>query len=301
MYWALHEDTYDMQYLNICADILKKAKSEENLVDDRTGVGCYSDFARYITHDLRNGFPLLLCKFTSFKAMATEMLAFSRGVTNNNWLVERGCNIWTPWAREDGELGPIYGSQLRNFNGQGFDQLKFVVDTLKTNPSSRRIQFTYYNPLVLPDESLDHNTNINNGKAVLPPCHVLYNFNVEELNGEKYLNGSLTQRSADVPLGAPFNTAQLALWVHVLAHHTGLKVGKINHLMIDAHIYSNQVETMSECIKNVYKEPAKVFDGSYPELIIHADKDLPIDEYEIDNFEIINYNPMGKYKFDISV
>lgn len=292
-------DSYDNQYLKIIRDLVSKAENSEGYRLDRTKVGAFSDFGRHMEWDLSKGFPLLVSKFTAFKTMYTEMLFFIKGVTNNNWLTERNCNIWTPWANEDGELGPIYGSQLRNFNGAGFDQLEYVISLLKNNPSSRRIMFTYYNPLVLPEEGKAHKENIENGKAVLPPCHVLYMFDVEERNGVKYLNGSLSQRSADVILGVSFNFAQLALWVHILAHHTGMQPGKIFHFMNNAHIYANQVDDIKLWLEEVDKRKDENF--FYPKLEIIEDPSKPIEEYDLDSLRIVDYQHLGRFKFDIAV
>ena len=275
-------------------------KNNKGPKTDRTGVGTISEFAKHIEWDLSNGFPLLYSKFTAFKTMYTELQFFFKGLTNNNWLTERNCNIWTNWAREDGELGPIYGAQLRNFNNSGFDQLNYVIDLLKKNPSSRRIMFSYYNPLVLPVEGQDHSVNIDNGKAVLPPCHVLYMFNVEERDGEKYLNGSLTQRSADFLLGSPFNISQLALIVHILAHHTGMKPGKIFYYMNDCHIYLNQIEDMNKWLDFIYEE--HLMDKfTYPKLVINESPDTHPEDYGPDSLHIEGYNHLGKFRFAIAV
>lgn len=285
----------DYAYTNLIERIVAKSECA-NKREDRTGVGSYSLFSEVLEFDLSLGFPLMTCKFTSFKMMATEWMFFTRGITNNNWLTERGCNIWKPWANEDGELGPIYGAQLRNFNG--FDQLQYVVDTLKANPDSRRIMFTYYNPSVIPDEKKTHKENIDSGKAVLPPCHVLYVFSTEvRSDGKRYLNGHLTQRSGDVLLGIPFNISQLALWVEVLAHHCDLIPGKISHMIVDAHIYDNQLDDAKAFLLNVDYQNLQ----QAPTLKIIADRDKPIDEYELSDFELSKYDHQGKFKFDIAV
>ena len=294
------ENSYDRQYLDIVNTLLEKAEKESGYRLDRTKVGSYSTFGTTIDWDLKNGFPLLVSKFTAFKTMYTELLFFMKGITNNNWLLERNCHIWTPWANEDGELGPIYGSQLRNFDNQGFDQLQYVIDTLKENPDSRRIIFTYYNPNVLPDESKTHKENIENGKAVLPPCHILYMFDSQVAeDGSRELNGMLVQRSNDTLLGKPFNFSQLALWVHILAYHTGHKPGRIKHVVSNEHVYMNQIDAAKEWLSVVEENKNKeIF---YPKLIIHADKDKHPQDYELDDLSIEGYEHLGKFKFDVAV
>lgn len=292
--------SYDSQYLDIVNTILNKAEQSNGYRLDRTKVGAYSIFGTSIEWDLQNGFPLLVSKFTAFKSMYTELLFFMKGITNNNWLLERNCTIWTPWANEDGELGPVYGAQLRNFDGQGFDQLEYLIKTLKENPDSRRIMFSYYNPNVLPDESKSHAENVANGKAVLPPCHVLYMFDSElREDGKRYLNGMLVQRSVDFLLGGPYNVSQLALWVHILAHHTGHEVGTIKHIGNNTHIYANQIDDAKLWLSVIEKDRYKNIE--YPKLVITADKDKHPQDYDLNDLHIEGYEHLGRFKFKIAV
>ena len=292
--------SYDRQYIAIINELLNQYDNDINVKKDRTGVGTVSTFAKQINFDLSNGeFPLLTSKFTPFKAMANEALFFLKGLTNNNWLVERGCNIWTPWAREDGELGPIYGKQLRDFNG--FDQLEYVLNELKTNPDSRRIMFSYYNPAMLPDASKSHVENINNNKAVLPPCHLLYCFMTEVKDGVRYLNLHLSIRSNDMLLGNPFNFAQVALLTYIFAHYTGMKPGKISSTSIDAHMYLNRVDDAKAWLSDINNKIQNNSRVAYPKLIIKAKPNKHPEDYDISDFEIIDYKHFGKYLFKVAV
>lgn len=170
---------------------------------DRTGTGTISCFGYQMRFDLSKGFSCLTTKKLHLKSIIHELLWFIKGDTNIGYLNANGVSIWNEWADENGDLGPIYGHQWRNWNSEGIDQLTNAIETIKKDPHSRRIIVTAWNPSVLPDTSKSFQENIANGKAALPPCHAFFQFYVN--NGK--LSCQLYQRSADVFLGVPFNIA----------------------------------------------------------------------------------------------
>ncbi len=216
-------------------DLLKYILTKGYSKDDRTGTGTTSVFGYQMRFDLNQGFPLLTTKKIHLKSVIYELLWFLKGDTNINYLTEHGVRIWNEWADAQGDLGPVYGHQWRNWNSEGIDQLSEVVRTLKANPDSRRIIVTAWNPSVLPDTSKSFAENVANGKAALPPCHALFQFYV----AEGRLSCQLYQRSADAFLGVPFNIASYALLTMMLAQVCGLQLGDFVHTFGDVHIYNN--------------------------------------------------------------
>ena len=209
--------------------------------EDRTGTGTMSVFGYQMRFPLSQGFPLLTTKKVHFKSVVHELLWFLKGDTNIKYLKDNGVSIWDEWADAQGNLGPVYGHQWRNFAGkksgeqwrgstlaqdlQGVDQISDVVAQIKKNPDSRRLIVSAWNPVDVP-------------QMALPPCHSLFQFYVA--GGS--LSCQLYQRSADVFLGVPFNIASYALLTHMVAHVCGLKVGDFVHTLGDAHLYSNHIE-----------------------------------------------------------
>jgi thymidylate synthase len=217
-------DHPERQYLALLADILENGVKRE----DRTGVGTLGVFGRQMRFDLSKGFPLLTTKKLHRKSIILELLWFLRGDTNVRWLQERGVTIWDEWADADGELGPVYGKQWRSWaapDGRVIDQIAGVVQSLKTNPSSRRHIVSAWNPADVDD-------------MALPPCHCLFQFFV----AEGKLSCQLYQRSADVFLGVPFNIASYALLTLMMAKVTGLEPGEFVHAFGDAHLYLNHLD-----------------------------------------------------------
>jgi thymidylate synthase len=222
-------DHPERQYLGLLADILEHGVRRE----DRTGVGTLGVFGRQMRFDLARGFPLLTTKKLHRKSIILELLWFLRGDTNVRWLQEQGVTIWDEWADENGELGPVYGKQWRSWaapDGRVIDQMAKVVESLKTNPSSRRHIVSAWNPAEVDD-------------MALPPCHCLFQFFVapNEQGGGR-LSCQLYQRSADVFLGVPFNIASYALLTLMMAQATGLEPGEFVHTLGDAHLYLNHLE-----------------------------------------------------------
>ncbi|MEN8845214.1 MAG: thymidylate synthase, partial [Candidatus Arcticimaribacter sp.] len=222
------------QYL----DLIRHIKANGITKTDRTGTGTQSVFGYQMRFDLSKGFPMVTTKKLHLKSIIHELLWFLKGDTNIAYLKENGVRIWNEWADEEGNLGPVYGHQWRNWNSEGLDQIKEVIDTIKTNPDSRRMLVSAWNPSVLPDTRVSFAENVANNKAALPPCHAFFQFYV----ADGKLSCQLYQRSADVFLGVPFNIASYALLTIMMAQVCDLEAGDFVHTFGDAHIYSNHKE-----------------------------------------------------------
>jgi len=234
------------QYL----DLVKLVYTSGIEKTDRTGTGTKSIFGHQMRFDLSKGFPLVTTKKIHVKSVVHELLWFLKGTTNINYLKENGVRIWNEWADEKGNLGPVYGHQWRNWNSEGIDQIKEVINTLKTNPDSRRMLISAWNPSVMPDTNKSFAENIANNKAALPPCHAFFQFYVA---GGK-LSCQLYQRSADVFLGVPFNIASYALLTLMVAQVCGYQAGDFIHSFGDVHIYSNHYEQIDEQLTRLPKK-----------------------------------------------
>lgn len=206
--------------------------------EDRTGTGTTSVFGYQMRFNLQEGFPLVTTKKIHLKSIIYELLWFLKGDTNIHYLTENSVRIWNEWADENGELGPVYGHQWRNWNSEGIDQIQEIINTLKNNPDSRRMVVSAWNPSVMPDTSKSFSENVANGKAALPPCHALFQFYVVD----NKLSCQLYQRSADVFLGVPFNIASYALLTMMIAQVCELQLGDFVHTFGDVHIYNNHIE-----------------------------------------------------------
>ena len=272
------------QYL----DLLKKIKSSGDYKKDRTGTGTLSIFGYQMRFDLSKGFPMVTTKKLHLKSIIYELLWFLKGDTNISYLKENGVRIWNEWADEKGDLGPIYGFQWRNWNNDGIDQIKGVINSLKTNPDSRRLLVTAWNPSVLPDNNYSFSENIQNGKAALPPCHAFFQFYVSNSK----LSCQLYQRSADVFLGVPFNIASYSLLTMMIAQVCNLEIGEFIHTFGDVHIYSNHLEQVEIQLK---RKPKKL-----PRIKINPDID-DVFNFTFDDFELIDYNPHPAIKAVVSI
>ena len=264
-------------YLDLLQDVLDNGYDK----NDRTGTGVRSVFGRQVRYDLAQGFPLLTTKKLHFRSIAHELLWFISGETNIKYLQDNGVSIWNEWATDEGELGPVYGSQWRNWtcpDGRHVDQLERLVHGLKHNPDSRRHIFSGWNVADLPDEQLKPWENAAAGKMALPPCHVLYQFYVA---GSR-LSASLYIRSNDLFLGNPYNTASLALLTHMLAQQCGYTPGDIILSIGDAHLYSNHLE---QARLQLTRTP-----GPLPQLKILR-KPASLSKYRFEDFEIEGYDP----------
>ena len=205
---------------------------------DRTGTGTKSIFGYQMRFDLSEGFPMVTTKKLHLKSIIHELLWFIKGDTNVKYLNEHGVKIWDAWANSEGELGPVYGAQWRNWNGDGIDQLTNVINDIKSNPTSRRLMVSAWNPSVMPDTSASFEENVANKKAALPPCHAFFQFYVTD----NKLSCQLYQRSADVFLGVPFNIGSYALLTMMVAQVCDLEVGEFIHSFGDVHLYNNHLE-----------------------------------------------------------
>ena len=221
-------------------DLVKHVLETGTFKGDRTGTGTKSVFGYQMRFDLSEGFPMVTTKKLHLKSIIYELLWFLKGDTNIAYLQENGVKIWDEWADENGDLGPVYGRQWRNWNNEEIDQITELIAAIKTNPNSRRLLISAWNPSVLPDTTKSFAENVENGKVALPPCHAFFQFYVA--NGK--LSCQLYQRSADIFLGVPFNIASYALLTLMIAQVCELEPGEFIHTFGDAHIYSNHFEQL---------------------------------------------------------
>ena len=252
------------QYLSL----LNKVLTEGTLKQDRTGTGTLSVFGHQMRFNLQDGFPLVTTKKLHLKSIIYELLWFLQGDTNVKYLQEHGVRIWNEWAREDGDLGPIYGYQWRSwpdYNGNHIDQIQQVIDTIKNNPDSRRIIVSAWNVGQIE-------------QMALPPCHSLFQFYV----ADGKLSLQLYQRSADLFLGVPFNIASYALLLQMVGQVTGLQPFEFIHTLGDAHIYTNHIEQVK---LQLTREPRPL-----PKMIINPDV-KNIFDFKYEDFELQDYNP----------
>jgi thymidylate synthase len=257
------------QYLSLVREVLEKGEKK----DDRTGTGTLSIFGMQRKYDLREGFPLLTTKKVLFDAVLWELLWFLRGSTNINDDLTQHTPIWNAWADENGELGPVYGKQWRNWettDGRHIDQIQNVIDLIKKDPNSRRLIVNAWNV-----GDID--------KMALPPCHMFFQFYV--VNGR--LDCQLYQRSADIALGVPFNIASYALLMTMVAQECGLTPGIFTHTMGDAHIYSNHVEGIQEQLTRTPKKLPTL------EIAKKSFWDLKFEDFKVVGYE---HDPFIKFK-----
>ncbi|MCH1417029.1 MAG: thymidylate synthase [Flavobacteriaceae bacterium] len=272
------------QYL----DLIRHIKANGVTKTDRTGTGTQSVFGYQMRFDLSKGFPMVTTKKLHLKSIIHELLWFLKGDTNIAYLQENGVRIWNEWADKEGNLGPVYGHQWRNWNSEGLDQIKEVIHTIKTNPDSRRMLVSAWNPSVLPDTSVSFAENVANNKAALPPCHAFFQFYVA--NGK--LSCQLYQRSADVFLGVPFNIASYALLTLMMAQVCDLEAGDFVHTFGDAHIYSNHKEQIELQLSRTPK--------SLPTMKMNPEvKDLF--GFTFEDFELLNYDPHPLIKGSVAI
>ena len=272
------------QYLDLVKHVLDNGVQK----GDRTGTGTKSVFGHQMRFDLSEGFPLVTTKTVHLKSIIHELLWFLKGDTNINYLKENGVSIWNAWADKNGDLGPIYGYQWRNWNGEEIDQIKELIETLKSNPNSRRMLISAWNPSVLPDTSISFEENVANGKAALPPCHAFFQFYL----ADGKLSCQLYQRSADIFLGVPFNIASYALLTMMIAQVCDLGYGDFVHTFGDAHIYNNHFEQME---LQLTRTPHPL-----PKMILNPDiKD--IFDFTFEDFTLEDYHPHPPIKGKVSV
>lgn len=262
------------QYL----ELLNRVLTEGTPKNDRTGVGTRSIFGCQMRFDLQLGFPLLTTKAVHFKSVAHELLWFLKGETNIQYLKDNGVRIWNEWADEKGNLGPVYGKQWRSWpteSGDCVDQISQVLHQIKTTPDSRRMIVSAWNV-----GQLD--------QMALPPCHAFFQFYV----ANNRLSCMLTQRSADIFLGVPFNIASYALLTHMMAKDAELDVGEFVFSAGDCHLYDNHVE---QAKLQLTRQP-----GVLPRIFLN-EKVNSIFDYKFDDIELINYSPAPKIKAKVAV
>ena len=269
-------------------DLLKHTLEQGNNKSDRTGTGTISVFGYQMRFDLSKGFPMVTTKKLHLKSIVHELLWFLKGDTNVAYLQENGVRIWNEWANEEGDLGPVYGYQWRNWNGDGIDQIKDLIETLKNNPDSRRMMVAAWNPSVLPDSSKSFAENVANGKAALPPCHAFFQFYVA--NGK--LSCQLYQRSADIFLGVPFNIASYALFTLMVAQVCGYEPGEFIHTFGDAHIYNNHMEQIE---LQLSRDPRPL-----PKMILNPEV-TDIFNFKFEDFTLVDYNPHPHIKGMVAI
>jgi len=255
---------------------------------DRTGTGTKSVFGYQMRFDLAEGFPIITTKKLHLKSIVYELLWFLKGDTNISYLKENGVKIWDEWADENGNLGPVYGAQWRNWNSDEIDQITEIIETLKTNPNSRRMLVSAWNPGVLPDNNISFSENVANGKVALPPCHAFFQFYV----ANNKLSCQLYQRSADIFLGVPFNIASYALLTMMIAQVCKLELGEFIHTFGDAHIYSNHFTQLELQLSREIKPLPKM---------IHNPKITNIFDFTFEDFELNGYDPHPHIKGVVAV
>ncbi len=287
-------------YLDIVRNVLENGEK----VSTRQGTEAYTIAGAYFEHDMSKGFPLLTTKKVPIRLVASELEFFINGITDKQWLIDRNNHIWDEWAHpakapyghdeeskkkmlEERDLGPIYGFQWRHFNaryesfdsdytGAGVDQLKKLVETLKTNPRDRRMIVNAWNPQQLEEMGL-------------PPCH--YSFQVTTINGK--LNLMWNQRSVDTMLGLPFNIASYALLLHLLAKETGMQEGKLVGFLADVHLFENHVEGAKE---QLTRDPSK-----YPLPKIETENWKSIFDWKYEDTKLLNYESYPRISFEIAI
>jgi thymidylate synthase len=281
------DKTLMQQYLDLVQTILDHGHQK----GDRTGSGTLSIFGHQMRFNLADGFPLVTTKKVHIKSIIHELLWFLQGDTNIGYLKANGVSIWDEWADGQGDLGPVYGAQWRNWpagNGETIDQIAQIVEQIKSTPNSRRMLVSAWNVADLPNESLTPQQNVAEGKMALAACHALFQFYV----ADGKLSCQLYQRSCDTFLGLPFNIASYALLTHMLAQQCDLQVGDFVWTGGDVHLYLNHLE---QAKLQLGRQPYAL-----PKLLLKR-KPASMFEYTYDDFEIVDYQAHPAIKAPISV
>ncbi|RRS06686.1 thymidylate synthase [Pseudoalteromonas sp. J010] len=275
------------QYL----ELMRHVRDNGTKKEDRTGTGTVSVFGYQMRFNLQEGFPLVTTKKCHLRSIIHELLWFLNGDTNIKYLNDNGVKIWDGWATDEGDLGPVYGSQWRSWvgpNGEVVDQIKDVVEQIKTNPDSRRLIVSAWNPALLPDTQYSPKDNAAMGKQALPPCHTLFQFYV--LDGK--LSCQLYQRSADIFLGVPFNIASYALLTMMIAQVCELEVGDFIHTFGDAHLYLNHMDQVDEQLS---RKP-------FPKPTMRINPEVKdIFDFKFEDFELVDYQCHPHIKAPVAI
>lgn len=272
------------QYLDLLDHVLKHGVEKS----DRTGTGTISVFGYQMRFDLQEGFPVMTTKKLHLRSIIHELLWFLNGDTNIKYLNENKVSIWDEWADENGDLGPVYGAQWRNWNGDGIDQIAEVIELIKNSPDSRRMIVAAWNPSVLPQPGMSFSENVASGKAALPPCHAFFQFYV----ADGKLSCQMYQRSCDIFLGVPFNIASYALLTMMMAQATGLHAGEFIHTLGDAHIYLNHLDQVK---LQLSRKPFPL-----PQMKLNPEV-TNIFDFKYEDFELVGYESHPHIKGEISV
>ena len=260
------------QYLDILQDSMDNGQDADN----RTGVYARKVFGRQMHFDLSKGFPLVTTKKVFLKGIIHELIWLLSGNTNIKYLTDNNVHIWDEWADKDGNLGPVYGAQWRNFNGQGIDQIKDVIERIKKNPQDRRLIVTAWNPAQI-------------DQMALPPCHCFFQFDVTP---DGRLNCQLYQRSCEMFLGVPFNIASYSLLTMMMAQVCGLKAGEFVHTLGNAHIYNNHFEQVKlQLSRTPYPLPQMKINPAVKDIF----------DFKFEDFELVNYQCHPAIKGDVAV
>lgn len=275
------------QYLDLMRHVYENGTQK----GDRTGTGTKSVFGYQMRFDLSEGFPLVTTKKCHLRSIIHELLWFLKGETNTQYLKDNGVSIWDEWATADGDLGPVYGYQWRNWpqpDGGTIDQISQLIEQIKKTPNSRRLIVSAWNVADLPDESFSPQQNVKNNKMALAPCHAFFQFYV----ADGKLSCQLYQRSADIFIGVPFNIASYALMTMMIAQVCGLKVGDFIHTFGDAHLYSNH---MQQAQLQLARDPLPL-----PQMKINPAID-DIFNFTFDDFELLGYESHPHIKAPIAI
>ncbi len=260
------------QYLEVLKDVMENGQDADN----RTGIYARKVFGRQMRFDLRKGFPLVTTKKVFLKGIIHELIWLLSGNTNIKYLTDNNVHIWDEWADADGNLGPVYGAQWRNFNDQGIDQITDVIERIKNNPQDRRLIVSAWNPAQIE-------------QMALPPCHAFFQFDVTP---DGYLNCQLYQRSCDMFLGVPFNIASYSLLTMMIAQVCGLKAGEFVHTLGNAHVYSNHFEQVQT---QLTREPYPL-----PKMLLNPEV-KNIFDFKYEDFELVDYQCHGKLTGAVAV
>lgn len=279
-------------------ELVSRIVNEGQAVPDRTGTGTRKVFGHQMRFDLREGFPLVTLKKTFFKGVVVELLWMLRGDTNINWLKQHGVGIWDEWALPNGDLGPVYGAQWRNYRVAGWagiDQIDELLKNLAERPFSRRHVISAWNPGELPDEKLKPQENVQIGNMALAPCHCLFQFDVtpDPFGGKPILSCQLYQRSGDAFLGIPFNIASYSLLTHMIAYHLGYQVGDFVWTGGDCHLYSNHADQVRELLQ---RDPLPL-----PSITLDYPASTPIWEVEPTEITLHDYQHHGALAAPVAV